>query len=193
MVDTNRRKKLLHTRHIQCKGYELDDGNWQIVGNMTDLKSFPMENRDRGGRIEVGEPLHDISLALTLDRNLVILAVDASIDAAPFSCCADITESFRMLEGLQLVPGFRKRAQSLLGGVKGCTHLLELLGPISTTAYQTLWQSENGYSGDDPEVVGMLADSCHTLARNGDVMAPLLADMDSNGTQCGEQKREFGA
>ena len=28
--------------------------------------------------------------------------------------------------------------------VKGCTHLLELLGTISTTAYQTLWQTENG-------------------------------------------------
>jgi len=168
------RRKLLHTRNVQCKGYDLGDGLWEVEGRMVDLKSFAMDNEDRGGRIEVGEPLHDLGLSLTFDRDLVIRRVEAFFDAAPFNRCSDITEAFKVLEGVQLVSGFRARSHELLGGVKGCTHLLELLGPIATTAYQTLWQSENGYSGDDPAVLEMLADNCHTLKREGEVMAPLL-------------------
>lgn len=175
MTDTHKRK-LLHTRQVQCKGYELDGGLWQVEGRMCDLKSFAMANADRGGRIEVGEPLHDMGLTLTFDRDLVIRQVEAFMDAAPFNRCAQITDAFKVLEGVQLVSGFRARAHELLGGVKGCTHLLELLGPIATTAYQTLWQSENGYSGDDPRVIQKLADNCHTLARDGEVMAPFLAE-----------------
>ncbi len=176
------RRKLLHTRHVQCKGYELGESLWEVEGRMTDLKSFAMTNQDRGGRIEVGEPLHDMGLSLTFDRDLVIRRVEAFVDSAPFNICADITESFKVLEGVRLVSGFRSRAYELLGGVKGCTHLLELLGPIATTAYQTLWQSEQGYSGDDPAVLEMLADNCHTLKRDGEVMAPLLAEVTQQET-----------
>jgi hypothetical protein len=118
-------KKLLHTRQVVCQGFELDDGLWQIVGRMTDIKSFTMRNPDRGGQIPVGEPLHDISLSLTLDNKLCIHAVDADIEAAPFKSCDQISGAFQALVGLQLLPGFSRQAKELLGGVKGCTHLLE--------------------------------------------------------------------
>lgn len=171
-------KKLLHTRQISCQGFELGQGRWQICGRMADVKSFAMVNPDRGGQIAVGEPLHDISLALTLDRTLLIEAVEADITAAPFNSCYPISQAFQKLVGLRLLPGFSRQARELLGGVKGCTHLLELLGPIATTAYQTLWQSEEGYHSDDPQVTEFLLNSCHSLRDDGDVIrqvAPPLA------------------
>lgn len=174
-MSDSKRRKLLHTRHVECRGYLVEGGFWEVEGRMTDLKSFSMQNEDRGGVIAAGEPLHDIGLTLTVDRDLVIHKVHTVIDAAPFNGCARITDAFQALLGLQLVPGFNRHAKELLGGVKGCTHLLELLGPIATTAHQTLWQSENGYSGDDPQVAKLLVDSCHSLAREGKVMAPLVA------------------
>ncbi|SEF90472.1 DUF2889 domain-containing protein [Marinobacterium lutimaris] len=185
------KRKLLHTRQVVCRGYELDNGLWEIEGRMSDVKSFPMENRDRGGLIDVGEPLHDIGLTLTIDRTLKIHHAKAVIDAAPFNQCSGITGAFKRLEGLRLESGFTRKVREILGGVKGCTHLIELLGPISTTAYQTLWQTENGYNGNDPSILHGLADSCHTLARDGDVMAPLLPEGDSLTTD--NNKREFGA
>lgn len=164
----------MHTRQVSCRGYQLDDGCWEIEGRMVDLKTFPMKSPAQDGQIEVGEPLHDMTLSLVIDGSMKIRQVCAEIEAAPFKQCASISGAFRDLEGLCLAPGFLGKARELLGGVNGCTHLLELLGPIATTAYQTLWQGENGYNADDPDVAEMLLDSCHTLARNG-VVANLLA------------------
>ncbi|WP_210397447.1 DUF2889 domain-containing protein [Motiliproteus sediminis] len=170
-------RRLLHTRHVVCQGFALDNGLWEIEGRMSDLKSFAMRNPDRGGEIPLGEPLHDITLALTLDAELRIHAVRVAMDATPFKSCAAITGAFQALKGLRLLPGFSRQAKELLGGVKGCTHLLELLAPIATTAYQSLWQSENGYNGDDPAVTGFLINSCHALAEEGEVVQGMAAQL----------------
>ena len=169
--------KLLHTRQVLCQGFKLDNGLWQVVGSMTDIKSFAMRNPDRGGQIPVGEPLHDISLSLTLDKTLLIRAVEVQIDASPFNVCGQIGGAFQALVGLRLLPGFSRQAKELLGGVNGCTHLLELLGPIATTAYQTLWQSEDGYNSNDPQVTDFLINSCHALAEDGEVVRELAQSL----------------
>jgi hypothetical protein len=173
-VDSGR--TLLHSRDVSCRGYARGDGLWEIEGRMRDIKSFTMANEDRGGRIAAGEPLHDISLTLVLDRTLCIHALEARIDAAPFATCPAIAPAFQQLVGLRIVPGFSRQVKELLGGVKGCTHLLELLAPIATTAYQTLWQAESGYDGDNPEVLRLLLDSCHSLASDGPVVRRYRTD-----------------
>ncbi|MNW05259.1 hypothetical protein D3C71_2014800 [compost metagenome] len=43
------------------------------------------------------------------------------------------------LAGLTIGPGFRQAAKARVGGVVGCTHLTELLGPLGTTAMQTMF------------------------------------------------------
>ncbi|OMH28356.1 DUF2889 domain-containing protein [Motiliproteus sp. MSK22-1] len=163
-------RSLLHTRSVSCLGYRRSDGQWDIEGRMTDVKSFDMRNPDRGGQIAAGEPLHDISLVLTIDRSMQINAVVARIDYSPFNPCNRITDSFQKLVGLRIYPGFSRQVKELFAGTRGCTHLLELLPPISTTAYQTVWQSENGYEGDNPEIHGFLLNSCHALAADGEVV-----------------------
>ena len=163
-------RSLLHTRSVHCQGYSRSDGQWDIEGRMTDVKSFDMANPDRGGQISAGEPLHDISLTLTIDRSMQINAVMARIDYSPFQPCSRIAQSFQKLVGLRIYPGFSRQVKELFSGTNGCTHLLELLPPISTTAYQTVWQSENGYEGDDPEIHRFLLNSCHALATDGEVV-----------------------
>jgi len=163
-------RSLLHTRNIQCEGFGRSDGLWDIEAHMTDVKSFDMANPDRGGQINAGQALHDISLALTIDRTMRIKSVNARIDYSPFKECDVITQKFQQLVGLRIFPGFPRRVKEIFSGTSGCTHLLELLPIISTTAYQTLWQSDNGYDGDDPEIHKFLLDSCHALARDGTVV-----------------------
>jgi hypothetical protein len=61
--------------------------------------------------------------------------------------------------------------QARLGGVQGCTHLVELLGPLATTAYQTIraWRARH-----EPQVASHRPtphlDSCHALARDGEIV-----------------------
>ncbi len=166
----SRQRQLLHTRQVVCRGFKLPDGLWEVEGRMIDLKNFPMASAYQGGTIAVGDPLHDMALTLTFDRRLIVRSIRATIDAAPFHTCQSVTGAFSALEGLSLNSGFTRQARERLGGVKGCTHLLELLGPIATTAHQTLWQGKGGYVPTDPKVVDLLLDSCYSLARDGVVV-----------------------
>ncbi|HEY5718295.1 MAG TPA: DUF2889 domain-containing protein [Motiliproteus sp.] len=171
------KRELLHSRHVVCQGYALEDGLWEIEGRLSVLKNFAMRNPDRGGLIPLGEPLHDISLSLTLDSSLQVHAVKVEMAATPFHSCQRVATAFQALKGMQLLPGFHRSAKERLGGVKGCTHLLELLVPIATTAYQTLWQSEHGYNGNDPAVSDFLINSCYALAEDGEVVQSLAHEL----------------
>ena len=91
--------------------------------------------------------------------------------AGPFAVCPAITPAFAKLEGLTIGPGWRRAVQGRLGGVQGCTHLVELLGPLATTAYQTIhpWRARHQPPAETDRPPAHL-DSCHALARDGEVV-----------------------
>lgn len=170
-----------HHRRITCDGYRRSDGLWDIEAHLVDTKPFELANRDRpGGRIEPGEPLHEMWLRVTVDETLLIHAVEAVTDAGPFAICPRITGNFRRLEGERIGPGWRRRVRELLGGTEGCTHLRELLTPLATTAFQTIYGSgyadssrAAGRSDDEGGRDGLmkfLIGSCHALAPDSEVV-----------------------
>lgn len=169
-----------HHRRIACDGYHRADGLWDIEAHLVDTKSFGLPNRDReGGRIDAGEPLHEMWLRVTVDDTLLIRAVEAVTDAGPFAVCPRITDNFRRLEGERIGPGWRRRVRDLVGGTEGCTHLRELLTPLATTAFQTIYgsgyaQTSNAGSaereGGGSGVMKYLVGSCHALAPDSEVV-----------------------
>ena len=165
-----------HRRRVECAGYRRVDGLWDIEARLVDTKPFDLPNRDRGGRIPAGEPLHEMSLRLTVDDGLVVRAVEAAIEHAPFAVCPRVAARFRRLEGERIGPGWRRRVRDLLGGTAGCTHLVELLAPAATTAFQTVHGARYG-AGPAPDgagggagLMGRLIGSCHALAPDGPVV-----------------------
>jgi Protein of unknown function (DUF2889) len=160
----------IHARHIDCRGYRRSDGLWDIEGHLTDAKSYGFANAFRG-EIAPGEPIHDMWLRLTLDNELTVIRAKAVTAAGPFAVCPAITPAFAKLEGLKIGPGWRRAVQARLGGVQGCTHLVELLGPLATTAYQTIhaWRARHEPEAASDRVPSLL-DSCHALARDGEVV-----------------------
>jgi predicted PolB exonuclease-like 3'-5' exonuclease len=65
--------------------------------------------------------------------------VEAATEASPYDVCPAVIPNFQRLVGLRIYPGFHKQVRDLLGGTQGCTHLVDLLGPVATTAYQTVF------------------------------------------------------
>jgi len=163
-------RKPIHHRRIDCRGYRRDDGFWDIEGHLTDVKSYPFPNKFRG-EIQPGEPLHDMWLRLTLDDELTVIKAEAATAAGPFAICPAVTPAFAKLEGLRIGPGWRREVSRLLGGVQGCTHLVELLGPLATTAFQTIhsWNAQRNPKVETDRPPPHL-NSCHALARDGDVV-----------------------
>lgn len=161
-------RQLIHTRNVTCKAYQRSDGLWDIEGHMTDIKSAPLPNIDRGGVIPAGEPVHEMWLRLTIDTKLHIHDAEASTEYSPFSICPNITSAYKKLIGLQIGPGWTKNVKALLGNAKGCTHHSELLGPMATTAYQALYEvlSSQEAKTDKPPAI---MNTCHALAENSPI------------------------
>ncbi len=162
------RRQMLHTRQVHCQGFLRHDGLFDIEARMTDVKSRDVDNAERGGYVSAGEPFHDMWMRLTIDGECLIHRVEASIDASPFRTCPAIADAFRQLEGTRIGPGWHRRAKELLGGIKGCTHLNELLPPLATTAVQTLWP------GEKEEIMELasrvMLNSCHGWSQHGETI-----------------------
>ncbi|HWK45335.1 MAG TPA: DUF2889 domain-containing protein [Stellaceae bacterium] len=165
----------LHTRTVECRGFRREDGLWDVEGHMTDVKSYAFDNYYRG-RIEPGEPLHDMWLRLTFDDNLVIHAIEAVTDRAPYEICPAITPAFQKLVGERIGAGFTLRVRQLLGGTAGCTHLVELLGPIATTAFQTIAPLRKAKPPSVPPRRPVLLNTCHAFVSDGEVAKRLWPD-----------------
>ncbi len=166
----------MHTRTVVCRGFRRSDGLWDIEGHITDVKAYAFENEARGTIIP-GEPLHDMWIRLTLDDSLEVRAVEAVTEASPYpAICPVIAPSFQRLVGLRIGPGWTRAVKERLGGVEGCTHLVELLGPVATTAFQTIYpvrarERSRRVEGDggDPERRPRLLNTCHAFSSDGEL------------------------
>jgi hypothetical protein len=164
----------IHHRDVACRGFRRADGLWDIEGHLRDTKHYRFNTTYRGD-LEPGTPIHDMWLRLTIDDSYTVRAVEAVTEQGPFPVCGDIAPAFQALVGLRIGQGWRKEIAERLGGVKGCTHLVELLGPLATTAFQTIApiKMRERSSGTGPATPGDdngLIDSCHAFRRDGPVV-----------------------
>jgi hypothetical protein len=167
----------LHTRQVECRGYRRADGLWDIEGRVTDTKTYSYTSDERG-EVAVGTPVHDMWIRLTVDDDLVVQALEAVTDFSPFpAVCPGIVPNYQRVVGLKIGPGWTKALKARLGGAEGCTHLLELLGPIATTAFQTIVPmraKEKGGTGKAGILVPL--NSCHAFSANSPIIGKYAPD-----------------
>jgi len=177
----------LHRRAIEISGYRREDGHYDIEAHLTDTK--PQDFRLAAGVRRAGEPVHDMWLRITVDRELRIVDAAAAMDGMPYvGGCDAIVPAYRALVGLAIRPGFHQRVKDLLGGVRGCTHLTELAGMLASAAFQTL----AGQGLQDPQRKPFQLDGCHALATTSPVVArfyPRWYEGDEPIAPAGEEDR----
>ena len=124
-------RQLLHTRRVTCQGFFREDGLWDIEGRITDEKTYQHSNEWRGP-LGPGDFVHDMSIRLTLDHRFTIVNVEAVTDKSPYQVCGNVAPDFRKLIGLRIGGGFHRAVRERLGGVHGCTHIVEMLQQVAT-------------------------------------------------------------
>jgi len=117
--------------------YFREDGLFDIDARIVDRKTYTYD-APRTGTVAAGYPVHDMSIRLGIDHTLTVREVEAVMDVQPYGVCSDVLDNFQNLVGLQIGAGWNKRARQVIGGVLGCTHIGELLGPIATVAFQAM-------------------------------------------------------
>lgn len=168
----------LHLRDIALRGYRREDGLFDIEAHMVDTKTYAFGNLDRG-TIEPGEPLHGMWARMTLDEDMLIVAFEACIEYSPYAICPGAAPSFAGLAGIRIGKGFVRQAMERVGGTKGCTHLRELLQPMATVAFQTLYavrRKRDDTARADADAAGAkparppLLETCHAYATTSPVV-----------------------
>ena len=158
----------IHQRRVECRGYRRADGLWDVEGHLVDVKSYAFENAHRG-RLEPGMPIHEMWIRITIDDELLIHDAVAATDASPYRICPEVAPNFARLKGLRIGAGFRRAVAERVGGTAGCTHIVELLGPLATTAIQTIMPIKSRAQPNDPTRRPRLIDSCYALRADGEV------------------------
>ena len=134
-------REAVHKRQINCYGFVRNDGLYDIEAELTDHKTYAFPS-DFRGTITPDLPVHHMILRVTINKELVIQHAEAITITGPYAICPTANEVFHNLVGLQIGPGWRRKVQAAIGGRHGCTHISELLGPVATIAYQTLYGEE---------------------------------------------------
>ncbi len=164
----------LHNRQYDFRGYQRDDGLWDIEGRIVDTKTYAFANEHRG-QIEPGTPVHDMHVRLTLDDNFVIRDIHAVTDSSPFAICPGATPNYRKLIGARIAPGWRDLLKRELGGTEGCTHITEMLMAIGTVAFQTIipMLQKKPNKPATPGKRPRLLNTCHAFSADGPVVQRL--------------------
>jgi hypothetical protein len=135
----NVERKPLHHRQIEMRAYQRKDGLLDIEGRVIDTKSEAFWGPLSTEGLPAGQPIHDLAIRLVVDDTLLVIEAIATSDATPFSVCKEASGTLSGLVGHRIGPGWTRVVKEQLRGSKGCTHLMELLGPMATTAIQAIW------------------------------------------------------
>ena len=130
-------RRHVHTRRVQCDGFLREDGLWDIEASLIDDKPYAYDDFERGRR-QPGEPVHKMSIRLTVDDHLVIREAVAAMDDVPYPTCHDVPPRIEALVGMKLGGGWRQAVRERLPKRTACTHLTELIGPAITTLFQSM-------------------------------------------------------
>lgn len=157
----------LHTRDITCEGYLRKDGLWDLEAHLTDAKTYGFDTSHRG-YMAPGAPVHGLHLRVTMDLDFVIHDVLAVSDDTPYPVCKNTADAMRRMIGLKIGPGWMRKVHELIGRKESCTHLMELLGPLATTAYQTMHSAlEERANQQKTRERPRILDTCIALASDG--------------------------
>ncbi|MDR6310061.1 DUF2889 domain-containing protein [Pacificitalea manganoxidans] len=169
-------RALNHTRRVSFQSYDRDDGLFDIEGRIVDAKDYPYFDRERG-ELAPGDPVHDISVRMTIGDDLTVRAIEVSMDAVPFTICGGGATGAEQLVGTSIADGWRRRLSDSLGRTAGCTHLRELLLASGTVAFQTISGNRDqrfralGHKDEDRTDNPFFLNGCHSWSEDGPIVA----------------------
>jgi hypothetical protein len=128
-------KKKIHTRKIDIVIYEGSEDSIIVEGILKDDR--PLDSyRLTGERIPPGTIHHMIIRIEVKGPQLIIEDIEVEMPTVPHEVCRETLDCLKPVKGLPIVSGFTRKIKTLVGGPKGCNHLLALLTAMAPAAVQ---------------------------------------------------------
>jgi hypothetical protein len=177
-------REQIHNRSISIIAYQRADGLVDVEGHILDIKPFTHYLLD--SHRAAGDPVHDLWLRLVINRDMVVQSAEAKLDVGAHSICHLVAPNFAALAGLRIGPGWNRMVRERVGHGRGCTHLVEMLAQMATTAMQAIWterapmgEAEDSRDGEGTAPgrlpAGML-NSCYTYNRDSKLVQKYFPD-----------------
>lgn len=129
-----------HERTITMATYPAGPDRVVVEGRLVDrrLKDYYLVT---GEKRSAGDIHHMVVRLLVETTGFIIQDVEVELVAVPRDECAVVGSSLGVIKGEKITKGFSNRMKSLLGGTKGCSHLMTLVIAMGPAALQGIFSS----------------------------------------------------
>lgn len=171
-IDKTKNKKI-HTRRIDIVTYEGDADSIIVEGVLTDERLVTSFNHTKES-YPPGTVHHMVIRMKIRGPKLVIEDIDVEMPTVPRQECLEILNSLKPIKGIPIVSGFSLEVKNLVGGAKGCAHLVALLTAMAPAAVQGAWTALTLKPRDPktylPGTVDRIKDTCRVWRSDGPMM-----------------------
>lgn len=178
-----------HERRITVSTFEAGRDFVIVEGRLVDdrLNEYHLVT---GEKRPPGE-IHHMVVRLLVDATaFTIEDVEVELVRTPREECRELRESLEVIRGERIARGFSRRMRDLLGGTRGCTHLLTLLLDMGPAALQGIFSSRARNPIDAVSMLGdptrtefflaTLLDTCRVWRKDGPAMKRLRRLIDAS-------------
>jgi hypothetical protein len=167
----------IHHRQIDMRGYRRSDGLYEATACLVDRKANDFTPPGGASRVRAHSPIHDMELTLVFDGDMIVREVRTRIKSHPYADCIGGGDTLQTLVGLRIGAGWNSEVRKRLPSCDTCTHLKELLGPLATTAFQTMVaERPSALEQRDSEGKPVKIDSCHAYGATRGLVRALWPD-----------------
>jgi hypothetical protein len=172
-IDEDKHEKI-HTRQITVTTYNTNEDAIIVEGILKDdrLKDI---YRPEGETIPPGTVHHMIIRMKVARPRLTIEDIDVDMPTVPHDECTETRNSLKPVIGMRITSGFTNSVKDLVGGAKGCAHLVALLVSMASAAVQGTWtalsrnpQQPSGYM---EKAMNAIVDTCRVWRKDGPKLA----------------------
>jgi hypothetical protein len=165
------KKEKLHTRNIEVTTYDYDGQRIIVEGFLKDYRF--QESHTITGETFPSGVIHHMSVRLLVNcSNLLIEDVHVDLISVPREACRETIGCLFPIKGLTITKGFTSKVKKSVGGIKGCTHLVELILAMAPAAIQgfAAHQSQKPLVVDQDHAkmfAKYLINTCHVWREDG--------------------------
>nr|WP_175803085.1 DUF2889 domain-containing protein [Burkholderia anthina] len=164
----------IHHRQIDMRGYRRSDGLFEVTAYLADRKTSDFTPPGGTRTVVALAAIHDLGVTLVFDVDMIVRAVSTFIRSHPYAQCPGGGDSLQALVGLRIGAGWNSEIRKRLPSCDTCTHLKEILGPVATTAYQTMVGVRSSPLNDrNSEGKPLKIDSCYAYGASRDLVKHL--------------------
>lgn len=151
------------------QAYARDDGLFDIEAHLVDTKPFTFQRISAAEPLSAGRPLHDLWVRMTVDPDYVVRGIEAASDVTPWGICRQAESTLAVLIGERIERGWAAKVKERLRGAASCTHLMEVLLPLASTALQGM-RAVRPDRKTGVDAIRPVIDSCYAYGRDREVV-----------------------